>query len=127
MVKRVSDSVDESPVSDGCFPYFPYGFGWCVSSPILEAFVTKVSEVEAEFHRRISEVREELRERISDLQAEFCRVSSESEGDTGPGGVASGVYWCEEEKGPQSASTNGNDKFLHCVGGSEGGERKGRR
>ncbi|MPC61324.1 hypothetical protein E2C01_055394 [Portunus trituberculatus] len=52
----------------------------CVSSPILEAFVMKVSEVEAEFHRRISEVRMEFRGRISDLQAEFCRENSATEG-----------------------------------------------
>ncbi|MPC27508.1 hypothetical protein E2C01_020681 [Portunus trituberculatus] len=54
--------------------------GGCVSSPILEAFVTKVSEVEAEFYRRISEVREEFRGQISDLQAEFCRMNSAPEG-----------------------------------------------
>ncbi|MPC78976.1 hypothetical protein E2C01_073486 [Portunus trituberculatus] len=54
--------------------------GKCVSSLILEAFITKASEVEAEFHRRISEVREEFRGRISDLQAEFCQVNSVPEG-----------------------------------------------
>ncbi|XP_063861294.1 uncharacterized protein LOC135101354 isoform X2 [Scylla paramamosain] len=49
----------------------------CVSSLVLETFVVKVSEVEAEFHRRISEVQAEFRERISDLQAEFCeRISA---------------------------------------------------
>ncbi|MPC42457.1 hypothetical protein E2C01_036079 [Portunus trituberculatus] len=37
------------------------------SSPILEDFVMKVSEVEAEFHLRILEVQEEFRGRISDL------------------------------------------------------------
>ncbi|MPC54580.1 hypothetical protein E2C01_048502 [Portunus trituberculatus] len=58
------------------FPAFPTVSGGCVSSPILEAFVTKVSEAEAEFHRRISEVREEFRGRISD----FCRVNSAREG-----------------------------------------------
>ncbi|MPC19773.1 hypothetical protein E2C01_012699 [Portunus trituberculatus] len=42
---------------------FPIALGGCVSSPILEAFVTKVSEVEAEIHRRISE-------------AEFCHLIS---------------------------------------------------
>ncbi|MPC74341.1 hypothetical protein E2C01_068699 [Portunus trituberculatus] len=51
------------------FPAFPTVLAGCVSSPILEAFITKVSEVEAEseFHRRISEVREEFRGRNSDL------------------------------------------------------------
>ncbi|MPC42560.1 hypothetical protein E2C01_036185 [Portunus trituberculatus] len=43
----------------------------CVSSPILEAFVMKVSEVEAEFYRKISKMREEFRGRISALQAGF--------------------------------------------------------
>ncbi|MPC33110.1 hypothetical protein E2C01_026452 [Portunus trituberculatus] len=33
---------------------FPTVSGGCVSSPILEAFVTKNSEVEAEFHQKIS-------------------------------------------------------------------------
>ncbi|MPC13081.1 hypothetical protein E2C01_005802 [Portunus trituberculatus] len=51
-----------------------------VSFPILKAFVMKVSEVEAKFHRRISEVREEFQGQISDLQAEFCRVNSVPEG-----------------------------------------------
>ncbi|MPC47998.1 hypothetical protein E2C01_041762 [Portunus trituberculatus] len=59
------------------FPAFPIVLGGYV---ILEAFVTKVSEVEAEFHRRISEVWEEFRGRISDLQTEFCRVNSAPEG-----------------------------------------------
>ncbi|MPC41218.1 hypothetical protein E2C01_034806 [Portunus trituberculatus] len=58
---------------------FPTVSSGCVSS-ILEAFVTKVSEVDAEFHRRILEVREELRGRISDLQDDFCRVNSAPEG-----------------------------------------------
>ena len=56
----------------------------CVSSPVLEAFVAKVSEVEAEFHRRISEVQAEFRERISDLQAEFCERISAPEGGSCP-------------------------------------------
>ncbi|MPC41273.1 hypothetical protein E2C01_034861 [Portunus trituberculatus] len=43
-----------------------------LSSPIFEAFVTKVSVVEAEFHRRISEVREEFR-------GLSCRVNSAPE------------------------------------------------
>ena len=51
----------------------------CVSSPVLEAFVAKVSEVETEFHRRISELQAEFRERISDLQAEYCVMSSAPE------------------------------------------------
>ncbi|MPC66808.1 hypothetical protein E2C01_060961 [Portunus trituberculatus] len=61
------------------FPAFPRVWAGCVSS-ILEAFVMKVSEVEAEFHRRISEVWEEFRGRISDMQGEFCLVNSATEG-----------------------------------------------
>ncbi|MPC35884.1 hypothetical protein E2C01_029321 [Portunus trituberculatus] len=45
----------------------------CVSSRVVEAFVAKVSGMDAEFHRKISEVQEEFRVRISYLQAEFCR------------------------------------------------------
>ncbi|MPC25793.1 hypothetical protein E2C01_018916 [Portunus trituberculatus] len=62
------------------FPAFPTVSGECVRSPILEAFVIKISEVEAEFHQRILEVWKEFRGRISDLQTEFCQVNSAPEG-----------------------------------------------
>ena len=53
------------------------GVSGCVSSPaVLEAFVAKVSEVEAEFQRRISELQDEFRQRISDLQTEYCARNS---------------------------------------------------
>ena len=55
-----------------------------VSSPVLDAFVAKVSEVEAEFHRRISVVQAEFRERISDLQAEFLVKVLAPEGGSCP-------------------------------------------
>ncbi|MPC43833.1 hypothetical protein E2C01_037487 [Portunus trituberculatus] len=45
----------------------------CGTSPVLEAFVAKVSEVKTEFHRRISEVQAEFRVRISDPQVQFCQ------------------------------------------------------
>ncbi|MPC32378.1 hypothetical protein E2C01_025688 [Portunus trituberculatus] len=61
------------------FPALPTVSAGCVSSSILEAFVIKVSEVGAKFHRRILEMREEFRDRISDLQAEFCQVNSANE------------------------------------------------
>ena len=48
----------------------------CVSSPALEAFVAKVSEVESEFSRRISELQAEFRQRISALQTEYCVMNS---------------------------------------------------
>ena len=52
------------------------GVSDCVSSPVLEAFVAKVSEVEAEFHHRISVLSDEFRQRISDLQTEYCVMNS---------------------------------------------------
>ena len=52
------------------------GVSGCVSSPVLDAFVAKVSEVEAEFHHRISVLRDEFRQRISDLQTEYCVMNS---------------------------------------------------
>ncbi|MPC49201.1 hypothetical protein E2C01_042997 [Portunus trituberculatus] len=123
------------------FPAFPTFSAGYVSSPILEAFVLKASEVEAEFHRMMSEVREEFRGQISDLQAEFCRVNSAT-GEVAvpavslpsnesmrrrPGEVASDVLRCKEEKGPQGDTASENGKFLRCVGGSGGGERGGRK
>ncbi|MPC53700.1 hypothetical protein E2C01_047598 [Portunus trituberculatus] len=63
------------------FPTVPAG---CVSSPVLKAFVMKVSEVEVEFHQRISEVEEAFRGQISDLLDEFCRVNSATEGEMVP-------------------------------------------
>ena len=60
------------------------GASSCVSSPVLEAFVAKVSEVESEFKRRISELQDEFRQRISDLQTEYCVVNSAPESGSCP-------------------------------------------
>ena len=68
-----------------------------VSSPVLEAFVAKVSEVEAEFHRRISEVQAEFRDRISDLQAAFCERMSAPAGGSGPDVILPSKKTIEEQ------------------------------
>ena len=52
------------------------GVSGCVSSPALEAFVAKVSEVESEFTRRFSELQAEFRQRISALRTEYCVMNS---------------------------------------------------
>ena len=58
--------------------------GVSASSPVLEAFVTKVSEVEAEFHRKFSALQDEFRQAISDLQAEYCVRNSAPESGSCP-------------------------------------------
>lgn len=55
-----------------------------VSSPVLEAFAAKVSEVEAEFQRRVSELQAEFRQRISALQTEYCVRNSAPDGGSCP-------------------------------------------
>ena len=79
-----------------------------VSTPVLEAFVTKVSEVESEFQRRISELQDEFRQRISDLQTEFCVVNSASESES-----------CPEVIVPSTMT-----KEQWCVVGGAGGRRR---
>lgn len=80
----------------------------CVSSPVLEAFVAKVSEVESEFQRRISVLQDEFRQRISVLKTEFNVVNSTS--DSGS---------CPEVIVPSTRT-----KEQWCVVGGAGGRRR---
>ncbi|MPC39282.1 hypothetical protein E2C01_032813 [Portunus trituberculatus] len=66
-----------------------------VSSPILEAFVTKVSEVEAKFHRRRSFVCQSLNSKLSSVR----RYHRLREGT----GVADGVRGYKKEECPMGA------------------------